>query len=320
MRAIRVHRFGGPEVLSLESLPDPVASHAQVVVRVHAIGVNPVDTYIREGTYGPREFPFTPGYDASGVIESVGAGVTDWKPGDRVVLYRPAAGTYAERVLSEATALFRLPASATFEQGASLGVPYLTAHVALFGRGRAQRGETVLVHGATGGVGVAAVQLAARAGLRVLGTGGTERGRELVRQQGVERVFDHTKPGCIDEIRSATGGKGPDLIIEMLANVNLENDLALLHTRGRVVIVGSRGTIQITPRHTMRGNLDVLGMSLHNCTPAEIASAFAEIAAGVEEHTVRPIVGTTLPLDQAARAHEQIMAPGAFGKIVLTCP
>lgn len=319
MRAIRIHRFGGPEVLSLETIPDPIAGPDQVVVRVHAVGVNPVDTYIRAGTYGARAFPFTPGYDAAGLVESIGPGVTSWKTGDRVVVYRPTAGTYAERVAAESVALFRLPAEATFEEGASLGVPYLTAHVALFGRGRAVRGETVLIHGATGGVGVAAVQLARRAGLRVLGTGGSERGRELALQQGAERVFDHASSGYLEEIRAATGGKGPDLIVEMLANANLENDLALLNARGRVVVVGSRGTIQITPRHTMRGNLDILGMSLHNCTAQEVAASFADITSGVESGGVRPIVGTTFSLEHAARAHERVMEPGAFGKIVLTC-
>ena len=317
MLAIRVHEFGGPEVLRLETVTDPVAGKGQVVVRIRAIGVNPVDTYIRSGAYGTRPIPFTPGYDGAGEVESVGPGVSGVRVGDRVVVYRPAAGTYAEKTLCEQREILALPDSFTFEQGASLGVSYFTAYTALFQRGRAKKGETVLVHGATGGVGTACVQLAHAAGLRVFGTGSTEAGRALARQSGAQAMFDHSRPGYTEEIRGALGGIGPELIIEMLANVNLERDLELVGARGRIVIVGSRGKIEITPRLTMRGNLDVLGMSLNNSTAEELLEAWRGIHAGIGSGHVKPVVGEIMRLDQAAAAHERILAPGAIGKLVL---
>lgn len=317
MRAIRVHSFGDPSVLKMETAADPTPVSGQVLVRVRAIGVNPVDTYIRAGIYGPMAFPYTPGYDASGIVEQVGKSVSSFRAGDRVMLYRPPSGVYAELVACDAKHVFALAPSLSFEQGAGLGVPYFTAQIAIFDRGRGKADETVLVHGATGGVGTAAIQLAHAAGLKVLGTGSSGKGRELATKLGATRVFDHSRPGYLDEIREATGGKGPDLIIEMLANVNLENDMNLAAPRGRIVIVGNRGKIEITPRLMMKGNLDVLGMSLHNSTDAELHAAWGRIAAGIETGGLVPVVAEKMPLAQAASAHEKIMAPGAAGKIIL---
>ncbi|MBX3388796.1 MAG: NADPH:quinone reductase [Phycisphaeraceae bacterium] len=317
MKSIRVHSFGDPSVLRYETVPDPVPAAGQVLIRVRAIGVNPVDTYIRAGIYGPQQFPFVPGYDACGQIEQVGAGVSNFKVGDRVVLYRPPSGAYAELIACEPAHLFTLPSALSFEEGAGLGVPYFTAQVALFDRGRAAKGEAVLIHGATGGVGTAAIQLAHAAGLKVLGTGSTDKGKSLATKLGASRVFDHSKPGYLEEIRNATDGRGPDLIIEMLANVNLENDMTIAAPKGRIVIVGNRGKIEITPRLMMKGNLDVLGMSLHNTSDAELHRAWSQIAQGVESGKLKPIIGETMPLAQAAKAHEKILEPGAAGKIIL---
>jgi len=317
MKSVRVHQFGDPSVLKPELLPDPAVGPKQLLIRVHAVGVNPVDTYIRAGIYGPREFPFTPGFDAAGVVERVGAEQKAIKQGDRVVVYRPPGGTYTKLVSCDAEYVFPLPQALSFEEGAALGVPYFSAHLALFARGRARSGETVLVHGATGGVGIAAVQLAHAAGLRVFGTGSTERGRQLALEQGATRMFDHSKPGYIEEIRAATDGKGPELIIEMLANVNLENDLGLAAMRGRIVIIGSRGKIEITPRLTMKNNIDVKGMGVLNATDEELRSAWESIRSGIEAGKLRPIIGERFSLDDAAKAHEKVMEPGAFGKIVL---
>lgn len=317
MKSIRVEQFGDSSVLKLETVADPVASEGQVLVRVRAIGVNPVDTYIRAGIYGPQPFPFTPGFDASGVIEKIGAGVSGFAPGDRVMLYRPPSGTYSELVACEGKHVFPLPAALSFEQGAGLGVPYFTAQIGLFDRGRAKAGETVLVHGATGGVGTAAVQLAHAAGLKVIGTGSTESGRSLVKRLGADHVFDHSKTGYLEQVKDATQGRGPDLILEVLANVNLENDMNIAAMRGRIVVVGSRGKVEVTPRLLMRNNLNVMGLALNNCTDADIRHAWAAIARGVESGKLKPIVGQTMPLADASKAHERIMEPGAAGKIIL---
>src|SRR5262245_14918045 len=209
MNAVVVREFGGPEVMRLETVPDPVAGDGHVVVRIRAAGVNPVDTYIHTGNYAVRPpLPYTPGMDGAGEIERVGAGVTDFAPGDRVYIAGPGAGTYAEKAVCAVSRIHRLPARVSFGEGAALGVPYATAYRALFQRANARAGETVLVHGATGGVGIAAVELAAARGLRVFGTGGTDAGLAAAREHGAEQIFNHRTPGYADEIKEATGGRG----------------------------------------------------------------------------------------------------------------
>ena len=318
MKAIRVHEFGGPEVLKLEDVPDLQAGAGQVVVRVKAAGVNPYDTYMRQGNYAIKPpLPYTPGNDAAGTVDSVGASVAGLAPGDRVYVAGTITGAYAEQTLAEAWQVHRLPPSVTFAQGAGVSVPYATAFRALFHIARAQAGETVLIHGASGGVGVAGVQLARAAGMKVIGTGGTPRGRELAAVQGAHHVLDHRAAGYLDELMKLTGGSGVDVILEMLANVNLAKDLTVLARKGRVVVIGNRGNIEINPREIMRRDAAVLGMTLWNASRPELEGIHAAIVAGLENGSLRPIVGNELPLAKAAQAHRAIMEPGAYGKIVL---
>jgi len=318
MKAIVVHEFGGPDVVKLETLPDPTPADGQVVVRVHAAGVNPVDGYVRSGTYAVRpKLPYIPGFDGAGEIDRVGAAGTTWKPGDRVYIAASRDGTYAERVVCAAALVHRLPANVSFAQGASLGVPYATAYRALFHRAKAKPGETVLIHGATGGVGIAAVELARAHGLQVIGSGGTDKGLDLVREHGAHVLVNHRAPKYTDDIMAATGGRGVDVIVEMLANVNLDRDLTLLAKHGRVVVVGNRGRIDINPRDAMGRDAAILGMTLLNATPEDLVEIHSALVAGLENGTLKPVVGRTMPLADAARAHEAIMEPGAFGKIVL---
>lgn len=317
MKAIRVEEFGGPEVMKLVEVPPLRPEAGQVLVRMHAAGVNPVETYIRAGTY-PRKpaLPFTPGNDGAGVIERASED-GKWKEGDRVYTAGSITGTYAEYSLCHLAQVHPLPASVSFAQGAAMGTPYATAYRGLLQRGEAKPGETVLIHGASGGVGTAAIQLARARDLRVLGTAGTDRGRELVREQGADAVFDHRAPDYLAQILEATSGRGVDLILEMLANVNLGKDLTILAPRGRVVVIGSRGRVEIDARDTMSRDADIRGMVLPNTSPAEMASLHAALVAGLENGTLRPVIGQELPLAEAPRAHVAVMAPGAFGKIAL---
>jgi len=318
MKAIRVHEFGGPDVMQLEEVPDLVAGPGQVVVRVNAVGVNPVDAYIRSGQYPLRpSLPFTPGMDAAGVVESIGDEVTGAAAGDSVYVAGAISGTYAQQALCGEAQVHRLPLQITFEQGAAIGVPFATAYRALFQRAGAREGEIALVHGATGGVGIAAVQLARAAGITVIATGGTEKGRNKVTELGAHHVLDHHAPDYLDQAVAITGGAGLDVILEMLANVNLGRDLEILAKRGRVVVIGSRGKVEIDPRAAMSRDSSILGMSLMNATEEERASIHTALVAGLENGTLKPIVGKEMPLAEAARAHEAIMQPGAFGKIVL---
>ncbi|HTR46727.1 MAG TPA: NADPH:quinone reductase [Verrucomicrobiae bacterium] len=318
MKAIRVHEFGGPEVLKLENVPELKPGEGQVVVRVRAAGVNPVETYIRAGVY-PRKpvLPYTPGTDGAGTIESVGPGATRFKAGDRVYTAGSLSGTYAEQALCEERFVFPLPANVSFAQGAAMHVPYATAFRALFHRAQGQGGETLLIHGASGGVGIAAVQIARAAGLRVTGTASSDRGKQLVAAEGAHQVLDHSSPKHFEEALAVNGGAGYDVILEMLANVNLGRDLGILAPRGRVVVVGNRGNAEINARDIMTRDGAILAMSLWNASPQELTSIHAALVAGLENKSLRPIIGKELPLAEAAKAHVAVMESGAYGKIVL---
>jgi NADPH:quinone reductase len=318
MKAIRVHQFGGPEVLKLEEVPTPKPDAGQALVRVRAAGVNPYDTYMRAGTYAIKpHLPYTPGSDAAGTVEAVGTGVTKVKAGDRVFTAQTLTGAYAEYALALEDQVHRLPQNISFEQGAGVWVPYGTAYHALHHFAKPRAGETVLVHGASGGVGTASLQMTRAMGLTVFGTAGTDKGLELVKREGAHEAFNHAKPGYQDQIMKATGGRGADVILEMLANVNLGGDLKMLALQGRVVVIGSRGDATITPRDIMSRRASVLAFSLWAVQPGEIAEIHAGLIAGMENGTLRPVVGKQLPLAEAARAHKEILEPGAAGKIVL---
>ncbi len=318
MKAIRVFEFGGPEVLQLCEVPDLKAATGQVVLRVKAVGVNPYDTYMRQGTYAIKPpLPYTPGSDAAGVVESVGEGVEGIALGDRVYVGGTLTGVYAEQTLAEAWQVHPLPANVTFTQGAGVNVPYATAFRALFQVAHSQPGETVLIHGASGGVGVAGVQLARAVGLKVIGTGGTQRGRDLVAAQGAQHVLDHHVPDYLEAIMKLTAGRGLDVVLEMLANVNLAKDLSVLAAKGRIVVIGNRGNIEINPREIMCRDAIVTGMMLWTTSRPELATIHAGIAAGLENGSLRPVVGRELPLADAAQAHQAVLEPGAYGKIVL---
>ena len=292
MKAILVHEFGGPEVLKLEEIPTPKPQAGQVLVKIHAAGVNPYDTYMRTGTYAVKPpLPYTPGSDAAGVVEAVGPGVTKVKPGDRVYTAKTITGAYAEYTLTLEDQAQKLPANITFDQGAAIWVPYGTAYHALRQEANARAGETVLVHGASGGVGTASLQIARAMGLTVFGTAGTDKGLDLVKREGAHQVFNHTKSGYTDEILKATAGRGVDIVLEMLANVNLAADLKLLAT--------------------------YRGFTLWAATESETAEIHAALYAGFENGTLRPVIGKEIPLAEAARAHKEVMAPGASGKIIL---
>jgi NADPH2:quinone reductase len=318
MRAIRVSEFGGPENLKIEEVPTPKPDSGQVVVRVKAAGINPVDTYIRSGAYARKpNLPYTPGTDAGGVVEVVGPNVKGFKVGDRVYTNGSVTGICAEFALCDESRVHHLPSKTSFAQGAAIGVPYGTAYRALFQRGRGRAGETVLVHGATGGVGIAAVQIARAAGFTVIGTGGTDKGRALVSEQGAHHVLDHRASDYEKQLMDLTGGRGVDLITEMLANVNLAKDLTMLALGGRVVVIGNRGTIEINPRDAMAKESSILGLTLFAATEADLREIHAAIPAGLENGSLRPIVRQELALSEAARGHQLVMEPGAYGKIVL---
>jgi len=319
MKAIRVHEFGDAEVMQYEDVSEPTAAAGEVLIKVEAIGVNPVDTYIRAGVHLIKpELPYTPGGDAAGTILSLGDGVSQFNAGDRVYVANGGSqGCYAEQVRLSVDRIPPLPDNVSFAQGAAVGTPYGTAYWALVNSGRGKMGETVLVHGASGGVGTAALQIAKSIGVNTIGTAGSENGLKLVRQQGAAHVLDHRRDGYLDSIGDLTGGKGPDLILEMLANVNLPRDLEAVAKYGQIVVIGNRGLVEINPREAMMKELDILGIARFNATPAEMTEMNTAVNHGLADGSMNPVIGKELLLANAVEAHHTALQPGAYGNIVL---
>jgi NADPH2:quinone reductase len=317
MKAIVVKEFGSPEVMKVLDCELRAPGAGEVLIAVKAIGVNPVETYIRAGTY-PRlpQLPYTPGGNVSGTIEACGEGVTSLKAGDRVYSAATVTGAYAEKTICHSDDVFLLPESISFAQGTALGVPAATAWRGLFIRGEAKKGERVLIHGASGSVGQAALQLAKAAGMEVFGTAGSAEGCQMVEQLGALSC-NHNTSGYEKVLMEATSGKGFDLILEMLANKNLEKDLDMLAVRGRVVIIGSRGRIEIDPRATMGKESDIRGLALFNATRAELAVTHDGLAKAMADGTLSPQISREFFLKDAPAAHVQVMKDGNGGKIVL---
>jgi NADPH:quinone reductase len=319
MKAICVREFGGPEVLRLEDIPDPrLPQSGEVLIRVHAAGVNPYDTYMRSGAYGSGNpaLPFTPGSDAAGVVESVGADVNLTR-GHRVYTTGTITGAYAELALCKRSQVHPLPACLNYAQGAGVYVPYATAYRALFQLARARPGETLLVHGASGGVGLAAVQLAGAAGMQVIGTAGSDEGLQLVKKEGAHQAVNHSSTDYQKQILDITNGSGVNVILEMLANVNLAHDLKMLAYGGRVVVVGCRGNVEISPRDIMMREAAVFGVFLWRVPEAAASEIHAALQAGLGNGTLCPVIALELHLALAPEAHQRVMEPGARGKIVL---
>jgi NADPH2:quinone reductase len=294
-----------------------------VLVRIRAAGINPVDTYILSGSYARKPaLPYVPGSDGAGEVEAVGAEIKDLRPGDRVYVAGDnvsgtGAGTYADQAICTRAQVHPLPDRVSFAQGAALGVPYATAYRALFVCGQARPGEIVLVHGASGGVGLAAVQLARAHGLTVIGTGGSERGLQAIRQNGAELAVNHREAGYLDLVMRTTGGHGVNLVLEMAAHLNLDKDLGVLARGGRVIVIGNRGRVEIDARQAMARDAAIQGMLLFNASPSGLASIHAALVAGLRSGALNPVVGREFPLADAPRAHEAVLEPGALGKIVL---
>lgn len=328
MKAIRATAFGGPEGLAVEDIADPTPGAGEVVVDIKAAGLNPSDVYMLTGVYlVVPDLPFTPGYDAAGVVSALGEGVSGLAIGDRVIVGAPLSlddsrkdlgiiGCFAEKVVRRAADLGKLPDTTSFAQGAAIGVPYATAHYGLFGRGGGKAGEMVFIHGASGAVGTAAIQLAKRAGMKVIGSAGTAQGLDLVRQLGADLAVNHREEGYIEEVREASGG-GPQLILEMLANENLATDLDLIPKFGRIVIIGARAETTINPRAIMMKDADVRGLVLFNASREDREAIMDDLVAGLADGSLSPIIGTEMPLAETAAAYAKVMEPGAHGKIAL---
>ena len=320
MKAVRQHQHGDIDQLKVETVQIPQPGPGQILVKMAAAGVNPVDTYIRAGTNGyTASMPHTPGMDGAGTIAALGDNKHHvFKEDDRVYIAGSLTGTTAEYALCSASQVFPLPANVSFETGACIGIPCATAWRALFQKGNAKPGETLLVHGASGGVGLAAVQLGIAAGMTVIGTAGTEQGRRLVKDQGAHLVLDHHSDTHLEDLLEWTHGLGANLVLEMLANVNLGHDLSALAYGGRVLVIGNRGTVTINPREIMKRDAAILGMALANATPEEHRAIHAALYPSLTNGALKPVVAQKFSLDNLGDAHKAVLEPGAQGNIVIT--
>eukprot|EP00927_Polykrikos_kofoidii_P033961 TRINITY_DN2879_c0_g1_i1.p1 TRINITY_DN2879_c0_g1~~TRINITY_DN2879_c0_g1_i1.p1 ORF type:complete len:356 (+),score=53.75 TRINITY_DN2879_c0_g1_i1:69-1070(+) len=326
--SIVAESFGAPDVLQIGSKVLPAVAAGQVRVKIGAAGVNPSDTYMRLGPHGPWAAtphllpspPFTPGKDGAGVVEEVGDDVVGISIGQRVYLTGAITGTYAAGAICAASTVHPLPEAVSFAQGACVGVPCATAYHALRFRARAEAGQKVFVHGASGAVGLAAVQLAKDMGCFVVGTAGTPAGLEAVRKAGVDAAVNHRVDGYLEEAKKAAPD-GYDIVLEMAAHANLLADLALAGKRSCVCIIGSKtDPVEINPRLTMPKEIDIRGVFLGTQTGEEKSATHVALQDAMSRGVLVPVVGLELPLADAPKAHVEVMQPsagGALGNIVL---
>ncbi|MAF17029.1 MAG: alcohol dehydrogenase [Marinomonas sp.] len=316
MKAMQVNDYGPASDLTLVDAEKPTINDDQILVQIGASGVNPVDTYIRSGINNyTASFPHTPGNDGAGTIVEVGSNVTGFSIGQRVYFSRNLTGSAAEYAVTLPTHTFPLANALSFAEGACLGVPYTTAHRALFGRAHAQAGERVLVHGATGAVGIATVQLALAAGMNVVASAGTIEGANLLRAQGVQEVIMHNQEGYLTPYQSLQTGF--DVIIEMLANHNLDQDLKALAFGGRVAVIGNRGTVDINPRDLMARDAAVMGVALANATPDALKRIAQAMLPLFEKGVLKPVIRKEYALTELPQAHEDVLKSGAQGNLVV---
>ncbi|MEP0073407.1 MAG: NADPH:quinone reductase [Marinomonas sp.] len=316
MKAMQINAYGPASDLSLVDAKTPSINADQILVQVGAAGVNPVDTYIRSGTNNySTTFPHTPGLDGAGTVVELGSQVTGFEVGQRVYFSRNLSGSSAEFAVCATTHTYPLADALSFEEGACLGIPYTTAHRALFGRANAKTGDKVLVHGATGAVGIATVQLALSAGMDVVASAGTQAGADLLRAQGVSTVIMHNEDNHLEAFQSLETGF--DVIIEMLANHNLDQDLKALTTGGCVAVVGNRGTVEINPRDLMARDASVVGVALANIKPAELSLIAKALRPLFEKGVLKPVIRHCYDLTELAQAHEDVLKSGALGNLVV---
>ena len=320
MRAIQIQQTGGPEVLQLTELPVPQPGPGQVLVRVHAAGINFIDTYLREGRY-PAALPFTPGQEAAGTVEAVGAGVEGFSPGDRVA-WNGTRGTYAEYALAPAGDLLHLPEHISFEQAAAVLLQGLTAHYLAYSTYAIKPGDTVLVHAGAGGVGLLLTQIAKRLGARVLTTVSTGEKAELSRAAGADRAVLYTLDSFVDAVKQETNGRGLPVVYDSVGKTTFEDSLQCLRPRGLLALYGaSSGAVPPFDliRLSTAGSLFVTRPTLKDYvqTRAELEcraeEVFRWVAAG--ELTVR--IGQRYALDQVQTAHRDLEARRTTGKSLL---
>jgi len=323
MKAMLAHRWCEPSDLELTELPDLEAGPSQVLIDVKAVGTNFPDILMIQGKYQVKPpFPFAPGAEVAGVVRAVGAGVTRVKPGDRV-LAMLGWGAYASQAVAREQQVFRIPDSMPFEHAAAFTIVYQTSYFALVLRAPVHEGQTLLVHGAAGGVGLSAVQIGKALGARVLATAGSAEKRELVKQQGADEVYDSRDPSWVDAVLKATGGKGADHIYDPVGGDVFDLSLKCIAFSGNLHVIGfASGTIpNCAMNRVLLKNISLVGLhwgAYQQKDPAKVPESMAALFAMYERGQLPVQIGGSFPLERAADALREIASRKAAGKIVLT--
>jgi len=323
MRALVVNELGTPDIMRLEERPSVAPGPDDIRVRIRAVGLNFPDILMIAGKYQHKPpLPFTPGMEGAGEVLEVGANVTQFSPGDRVVIHA-RNGMYAEETTLPAAWAIQLPEVWSFAEGAAFWSAYCTAWVGLVERGWLQAGETLLVHGAAGGVGLAAVELGAALGAEVFAVVGSDAKAEAVRAKGATHVIDHRHETFRDRVLAATDGKGVDVVYDPVGGDGLFQSMRCIAWGGRLLIIGfAGGTIPDVPaNYALLKSCSLIGVRAGEYARRDPAASQRMIAAMLKlaaEGKLRPHVHQTMPLTDAGAALEVISSRGVIGKMILT--
>ncbi|MCX5788768.1 MAG: medium chain dehydrogenase/reductase family protein [Elusimicrobia bacterium] len=337
MKAVFIVHFGGPRNLQVREVPEPAPGRGEVRIRVRAAGVNFADALMRMGMYpGAPKLPFVPGYEVAGVVDAVGAAVKAWKEGDRV-LAATNYGGYSEAVVVKERQAFPIPVDKDFDSAAALAVNYITAYIALVVQANARPGESLFVHGAAGGVGVAAVQLGKLLGLAPLfGTASASK-HDFLRREGVAHPIDHRTEDFEEAVRRLTGGRGVDIVMDPVGGESFKKSYRLLAPLGRLICYGFSGaaagrtrsllrlgwefvsTPRFSPTDLMLENRAVFGLHLGRLTGNEklLGDAMGRLLQWWKDEKISPVVGATFKLEEAGKAHAYLQDRKNIGKVVL---
>lgn len=322
MKAMLCRAFGPPESLALGDLPDPVPGPGEVLIRSAASGVNFADTLMIEGKYQEKPpFPFAPGLEVAGTVEAVGNAVTRFDPGQRVLALVPAGG-FAELACAAENAVFALPDGMDFETAAGFPITYGTAHGALTWRADLQPGETLAVHGAAGGVGLAAVEVGKALGARVLASAGSPEKLAIAEAHGADGLIDYRKEDVRERLKALTDGRGVDVVFDPVGGAVFEASLRSLAWSGRLVVIGfAGGEVPQAPANLLLvKNISVLGLywgSYRKHAPDLLLEQFAELFSWYTAGKLKPLVSEVLPLERAGEALERLKSRKATGKVVV---
>jgi NADPH2:quinone reductase len=322
MKAVRLQKYGGPEVLEIVEIERPLPTGREVLIEIKAIGVNYADTARREGQYVVKTpLPFIPGAEIAGVVAAVGEKVTTVKPGTRVVTLIESGG-YSEFALADERSLIPLPEQLDFKNAAALPLQGLSAYHVLKTMGRLEKGETVLVHAAAGGVGTLAVQLAKLFGAgKIIATASSAEKLELARQMGADVLVNYTESNWVEQVLEATGGKGVDVALEMVGGDVFNKTLKCLATFGRLVVFGAASGEQskMYPSSLMARNQSVIGFFLPQIMrkPELLQPSLVELLTYLGEGKLKLTIGGVFPLEDAADVHRLLQSRKTTGKLIL---